>query len=71
MTYIDNSRWNVALGDEGPSSIRTVGQNSPCPSRGPVKDGRTDDCLAYLEEVRTDMSPATLGARMALSEVTT
>lgn len=70
MQYKETLRAGAVVSDAGPYLIGTVDQNSLFPSRGPGKDGQMDECLAYLEEVRTDMCPAGLGTPMALSEVT-
>jgi MbtH protein len=65
MSSQDKDRYKVVLNDEGQYSIWFADREIPLGWREAGKEGWKDDCLAYIEEVWTDMRPLSLRKAMA------
>jgi MbtH protein len=55
----------VVMNDEEQYSIWFVDRPIPCGWREAGKEGTKEECLAYIEEVWTDMRPLSLRKAMA------
>jgi MbtH protein len=64
MTSDDNTIWTVVVNDEEQYSIWFVDRELPPGWRNAGKEGPKEECLAYIEEVWTDMRPLSLRKRM-------
>ena len=56
----DNTVYKVVLNDEEQYSIWPAERENPPGWRDGGKQGRKDECLAYITEVWTDMRPRSL-----------
>jgi len=52
--------WKVVVNDEEQYSIWPVGRENPSGWRDAGKSGSKAECLAYVNEVWTDMRPSSL-----------
>jgi MbtH protein len=59
----DDRTYKVVVNGEGQYSIWDESRESPAGWRDAGKAGSKEECLAYVEEVWTDLTP--LGARQA------
>jgi MbtH protein len=64
MTNDDIKRYKVVVNDEEQYSIWFADRETPAGWRGADKEGSKEECLAYIEEVWTDMRPKSLRKRM-------
>ena len=64
MTADDNRIYQVVMNDEEQYSIWFVDREPPPGWREVGKEGPKEECLAYIEEVWTDMRPKSLRKRM-------
>jgi MbtH protein len=71
MTNQDQGLWKVVMNDEEQYSIWFIDRDPPPGWRGVGKEGSKDECLAYIEEVWTDMRPKSLRVRMEQASVAT
>jgi MbtH protein len=60
----DEVRYQVVVNDEEQYSIWPEGRELPLGWRGVGKAGTKQECLAYIEEVWTDMRPLSLRRMM-------
>jgi MbtH protein len=56
----ENSQYKVVVNHEEQYSIWPVERNNPLGWRDAGKSGSKAECLAYIEEVWTDMRPLSL-----------
>jgi MbtH protein len=56
----DNSIFQVVVNQEGQYSLWFANQELPLGWSATGKPGTKDECLAYVEEVWTDMTPISL-----------
>jgi MbtH protein len=56
----DSLSYAVVVNDEGQYSIWPAGRDLPAGWRADGFTGTEDECLAYIDEVWTDMRPASL-----------
>ncbi len=64
----DTVQYKVVLNQEEQYSIWPADRDNPPGWRDAGKDGTKAECLAYIEEVWTDMRPLSLRLRMQDSE---
>jgi len=64
MTADDNRVYQVVMNDEEQYSIWGADRQPPPGWRVVGKEGPKEECLAYIEEVWTDMRPLSLRKRM-------
>jgi MbtH protein len=64
MTHDDNKTCKVVVNDEEQYSIWFVDRELPPGWTDGGKEGPKEECLAYIEEVWTDMRPKSLRKRM-------
>jgi MbtH protein len=64
MITDDNKICKVVMNDEEQYSIWFVERELPPGWRNAGKEGPKDECLAYIDEVWTDMRPLSLRQRM-------
>jgi MbtH protein len=64
MTADDNRVYQVVMNDEEQYSIWDADRQPPPGWRVVGKEGPKEECLAYIEEVWTDMRPLSLRKRM-------
>ncbi|MHC4618923.1 MAG: MbtH family protein [Planctomycetota bacterium] len=64
MDQNDTQRYKVVINHEEQYSIWPVGRENPLGWRSVGKSGTKAECLAYIEEVWTDMRPLSLRKRM-------
>jgi MbtH protein len=67
MSESENVRYQVVVNDEEQYSIWPEGRELPLGWRSAGKAGTKEECLAYIEEVWTDMRPLSLRKAMAAS----
>jgi MbtH protein len=60
----DNTEYTVVLNDEEQYSIWPAARALPLGWREAGKRGKKPECLAYIEEVWTDMRPLSLRRQM-------
>ncbi|MGV9268853.1 MbtH family protein [Kitasatospora sp. NPDC003701] len=60
----DLRRYRVVLNDEEQYSIWWADRDLPAGWRAEGVEGSKDECLAHIDEVWTDMRPASLRRRM-------
>ena len=60
-----DGRYTVVVNDEEQYSIWPAGRELPTGWREARRQGTKEDCLAYVEEVWTDMRPLSLRKAMA------
>lgn len=60
----DEDLYSVVVNDEEQYSIWLVGKDVPVGWREVGKTGRKDECLAYIDDVWTDMRPLSLRRAM-------
>ena len=60
-----DGRYTVVVNDEEQYSIWPAGRELPAGWREAGRQGAKEDCLAYVEEVWTDMRPLSLRKAMA------
>jgi MbtH protein len=60
-----DGRYTVVVNDEEQYSIWPAGRELPAGWREAGRQGTKEDCLAYVEEVWTDMRPLSLRKAMA------
>jgi MbtH protein len=60
----DNREYRVVVNHEEQYSIWLADREVPAGWRAVGKQGRKDDCLAYIGEVWTDMRPLSLRQKM-------
>jgi MbtH protein len=60
MSESENVRYQVVVNDEEQYSIWPEGRELPLGWRSAGKAGTKEECLAYIEEVWTDMRPLSL-----------
>lgn len=60
MSESENVRYQVVVNDEEQYSIWPEGRELPLGWRSAGKAGTKQECLAYIEEVWTDMRPLSL-----------
>ncbi len=60
----DNTLYKVVLNDEEQYSIWPAYRENPLGWRDAGKQGLKDECLAYIQEVWTDMRPLSLRKKM-------
>ena len=65
MTNDDLTPYKVVVNDEQQYSIWFGDREPPAGWRGVGKQGPKEECLAYIEEVWTDMRPLSLRKAMA------
>ena len=66
MDYNDESTlYNVVVNHEEQYSIWAADRENPLGWNNAGKQGTKQDCLAYIEEVWTDMRPLSLRKKMA------
>jgi len=63
----DNTRYEVVINHEEQYSIWLAGRDVPLGWKTVGKQGPKDECLAYIEEVWTDMRPLSLRKQMELN----
>ena len=56
------SMWKVVMNDEGQYSIWPVDKSNPDGWLNEGREGSEQECLDFIEEVWTDMSPRSLSA---------
>lgn len=56
----DTTLYNVVVNDEGQYSIWPAGRENALGWRDAGKSGTKAECLAYIQEVWTDMRPLSL-----------
>ena len=64
MTSDDIFNYKVVVNDEEQYSIWFVDRDPPLGWTAVGKEGPKEECLAYIEEVWTDMRPKSLRKRM-------
>jgi MbtH protein len=64
MSESDDTRYQVVINDEEQYSIWPEGRELPLGWHSAGKAGTKQDCLAYIEEVWTDMRPLSLRRAM-------
>ncbi|GHE27173.1 hypothetical protein GCM10017673_31560 [Streptosporangium violaceochromogenes] len=64
-THTPEPTYHVVINDEEQYSIWTTEQDIPAGWRGVGRTGSKEECLAYIEEVWTDMRPRSLREHMA------
>jgi MbtH protein len=64
MSDTDISMHKVVINDEEQYSIWFVDRDPPAGWKEAGKKGTKDECLAFIEEVWTDMRPKSLRTRM-------
>jgi len=64
----DNTIYKVVVNHEEQYSIWPSYKQIPAGWREAGKEGKKDECLAYVEEVWTDMRPLSLRLSMAAAE---
>jgi MbtH protein len=64
----DNRHYNVVVNDEEQYSIWFADRERPPGWRTAGKEGSREECLAYINEVWTDMRPLTLRRHMEMKE---
>ncbi|MEA2491275.1 MAG: MbtH protein [Acidobacteriota bacterium] len=67
----DTSTYKVVVNDEGQYSIWPADRENPAGWRDGGKEGLKADCLAFIEEVWTDMRPVSLREQMEALEKAT
>jgi len=60
MSNDDIKRYKVVVNDEEQYSIWFADREPPPGWRGADKEGSKEECLAYIEEIWTDMRPKSL-----------
>ncbi|HEX9922949.1 MAG TPA: MbtH family protein [Anaerolineae bacterium] len=60
----DNTIYKVVINHEEQYSIWPVGRETPLGWRDAGKEGTKTECLAYIEQVWTDMRPLSLRKKM-------
>ena len=63
--FPDRKDYRVVINHEEQYSIWPAGQKTPSGWRDVGKGGSKNTCLAYIEEVWTDMRPLSLHTKMA------
>jgi MbtH protein len=63
--FPDSTEYKVVINHEEQYSLWPVGQVTPRGWKDVGKQGTKKACLAYIEEVWTDMRPLSLHSRMA------
>ena len=64
MTNDDNLIYKVVVNDEEQYSIWFVDRDPPLGWKEVGKQGPKEECLAFIEEIWTDMRPLSLRKRM-------
>ena len=64
MSESDDTRYQVVINDEEQYSIWPEGRELPLGWNTAGKAGTKQECLAYIEEVWTDMRPLSLRRAM-------
>lgn len=64
----DKTIYQVVLNHEEQYSIWPADRDNPLGWRNAGKSGLKDECLAYIEEIWTDMRPLSLRKKMAKVE---
>jgi MbtH protein len=64
MASETNSSYKVVVNDEEQYSIWFADREPPAGWRAAGKEGPKEECLAYIEEVWTDMRPKSLRQQM-------
>ena len=64
----DNTNYRVVVNHEEQYSIWPVERDNPIGWRDAAKSGSKTECLAYINEVWTDMRPLTLSKNMEKRE---
>ncbi len=64
MTSDDQGRYKVVVNLEGQYSIWFTDRENPPGWEDAGREGPREECLAYIEEVWTDMRPLSLKKRM-------
>lgn len=64
MSNEDQTIYKVVMNDEMQYSIWFVDRENPPGWADAGREGLREDCLAYIEEVWTDMRPLSLRKRM-------
>lgn len=59
-----NEPYEVVVNHEGQYSIWPAGREMPAGWKAAGKSGAKEECLAYIEEVWTDMRPLSLREQM-------
>lgn len=67
----DTTTYNVVINHEEQYSIWPTDRENPLGWKSVGKSGPKKECLAYIEEVWTDMRPLSLRKRMAEQEMAT
>jgi MbtH protein len=62
--FEDTQRYQVVINEEEQYSIWAVGREVPLGWKPVGKEGTKSECLAYIEEVWTDMRPKSLRDKM-------
>ena len=60
----EDTKYKVVVNDEEQYSILTVDRPNPVGWRDAAKSGSKSECLAYINEVWTDMRPLSLRNKM-------
>lgn len=60
----DDARYQVLINDEEQYSLWLVDHDIPAGWRAVGKEGDKADCMAYVDEVWTDMRPRSLREQM-------
>jgi len=68
MSEQDDITYKVVVNDEEQYSIWPSGREIPLGWRATEFEGKKDACLAYIEEVWTDMRPLSLRRAMDASK---
>jgi MbtH protein len=70
MASDDGNTYKVVVNDEEQYSIWFADREPPAGWKAVGKEGPKEDCLAYIEEVWTDMRPLSLRKQMDQNAVT-
>jgi MbtH protein len=65
----ENTQYKVVVNDEEQFSIWAADRPNPRGWRDAVKRGSKSECLAYINEVWTDMRPLSLRKKMNIPEI--
>ncbi len=60
----EDTKYKVVVNDEGQYSILPADRANPAGWRDVAKSGSKSECLAYINEVWTDMRPLSLRKKM-------
>ncbi len=64
MTNEDPGKWRVVINEEDQYSIWFVDRDPPAGWNVVDKEGSKEECLAFIDEVWTDMRPKSLRIKM-------